>query len=72
MALVTDILSGQVQLKADFESFVAKVGTTTAALQAQITALQAQIAAGGGIKATDLDPVLANVTALDAEIKAQP
>lgn len=70
MTIVQDILAGQTQLKSDFEAFVAQVAASTKALQDQIAALQAQIAAGGTITEADLAPVKQNVDDLDAEVKS--
>ncbi len=73
MASISQLVSQQVSQTATMQEIATDVQGLLAAqvaLIAQVAALQAQIAAGGGISAADLDAVLATMQAQQAQLDA--
>jgi len=64
MASQTTQTAALQEIAADTQSLL----SSNAALVAQVQALQGQIAAGGGISAADLDPILATMQAQQAQL----
>ncbi len=73
MASISQLVSQQVSQSATMQEIFTDVQGLLAAqvaLIAQVAALQAQIAAGGGISAADLDAVLATMQTQQATLDA--
>lgn len=77
MATVADLQAAVDKLTADTaaekaEALAAQQASTDAikTLADQVTALKAQVAAGTGINAVDLDPILAKIQSIDTAVQA--
>lgn len=57
------------EVQADFKNYQSDVTSALQALSSQVADLQAQVASGGTVEASDLDSLKASIDAADATLK---